>query len=77
MACRTIEKKNESLLCFFGVPANKELLTGTVPVNKELLTGTLELTRNHMKILDLHAVNVTIKLDKVQTLRNTSKWCMV
>ena len=78
LACRTIEKKkNERLVCFLGVLVNKELLTCTEPVNKELLTGTLELTRNHMKIIDLHAVNVTIKLDKVQPVRNTSKWYTV
>ena len=44
---------------------------------KHLYISTLELTRNHMKIIDLHVVNVTIKLDKVQTVRNTWKWCMV
>ena len=37
---------------------------------KHLYISTLELTRNHMKIIDLHAVNVTIQLDKVQTGRN-------
>ena len=35
------EKKKRSLVCFFGVPVNNELLTGTVPVNKELFTSTL------------------------------------
>ena len=44
---------------------------------EHLYISTLELTRNHMKIIDLHVVNVTIKLDKVQTVRNTWKWCMV
>ena len=37
--------KKKSLVCFFRVPVNKELLTGTVPVNKELLTNTVPVNK--------------------------------
>ena len=59
-----------------GLKDHKELKHGkdknfvTNVTIKHLYISTLELTRNHMKIIDLHAVNVTIKLEKVQTVRN-------
>ena len=34
-------EKNDSLVCFFRVPANQQLLTGRVPGNNELLTVTV------------------------------------
>ena len=48
---------NESLICFFGVLGNKELLPSTVPVNKELLTSTV--------LVNKELFTVTLPVNKV------------